>query len=236
MITTPEQYVKALQSGTVDKVDNVCGRILRGVTDNDFETLTDDPENRRVVFPTDETGLEGLLGKSGYEMLIAIGYPADYTEQLVKKGKKFKLVVFPAGKDAVPASWMNVIKVVGKAYPEISNRLWAHGQVLQTYGVDNFKAFEKASGMTSVEINEIKSNGRSDPKFMSFDRYKEAANTAVSARLFLYYTVGLNSLFSGDGYTRDKDGNKGIKEYLMCNKPLRDIEGSILVDLDVQLP
>jgi hypothetical protein len=236
MISTTEEYVQALSSGKVDKVQGVCGRILRGACEKDFETLTDDPANRRIVFPTDETGLESLLGKSGYEMLITIGYPPDYTEALVKKGKQFKLVVFPEGKDAVTATWMNVVRVVGVAYPEIKQRLWRHGQVLMTYGYENWAAFEKKTGKTSENLNEVKSNGSSHPEFMTFERYKAVADTPENARLFLYFTVGLNNLFYGDGYTRDENGRKGIKEYLMANKPIVDIDGSKLVDIEVTIP
>lgn len=236
MIKTPEEYIDALKAKRVDDVENVCGRILRGVTDKDFETLTDDPANRRVVSPTDESGLKGLLGKTGYEMLIEIGYPADYIGALLDKGKKFKLVVFPAGKDAVTATWMNVIRVASEAYPEIADRMWRHGQKMMTYGHTNFVELEKAIGKTAVQLNETKSKGSSNEEFMSFERYKAAPDTAENARLFLYFTVGLNNLFAGDGYTRDANGNKGIKEYLMANKPIAEIAGSKLIDLDVSLP
>jgi hypothetical protein len=77
MIKTVKDYINVLKSGETGTVKGLCGRILRGVSDSDFESLTNDPVNRRVVFPTDETGLESLLGKSGYEMLITIGYPPD---------------------------------------------------------------------------------------------------------------------------------------------------------------
>lgn len=236
MISNPQEYVQALQSGRVDKVQGVHGRILRGDTDKDFETLTDDPENRRVVFPTDESGLESLLGKSGYEMLIAIGYPADYIEQLVGKGKKFKLVVFPEGKDSVPATWMNVFRVVSEAYPLCKRSMYAHGAVIQTYNNVNFSALEKKIGKTAEYLNEIKSRGSSDPEFMSAYRYMCSPDTAENARLFLYFTVGLNNLFAGDGFTRDKDNKKGLKEYLLANKKISDMDGAVLIDIDVKLP
>jgi hypothetical protein len=233
MIKTVSEYTQALRSSKKDTVQGVCGRIIRGETDKDFETLTDDPLNRRVVFPTDESGLETLLGKTGREMLISIGYPPDYIEQLVSKGKKFKLVVFPAGTDAVTATWMNVIKVVEKAYPDIGGRMWRHGNVMMTYGIENFAAFEKIIGKTSTQLNEIKSRGSSDPEFMTYEKYRDSDNTAENARLFLYYTIGLNNLFAGDGWTRDEKGAKGIKEYLMANKKISEIAGVEVVDLVV---
>ncbi len=236
MITSTKEYVQALSDGRVDKVQGVHGRILRGETAKDFETLTDDPENRRVVFPTDESGLEGLLGKTGYEMLIAIGYPADYIESLVKAGKKFKLVVFPEGQDSVPATWMNVFKVVCEAYPLTRRSLFAHGSVIQTYNNKNFAALEKKIGKTAEYLNEVKSRGSKDPEFMSAYRYMCSPDTAENARLFLYFTVGLNNLFAGDGWTRDKDDKKGMKEYLLANKKIADMEGAILVDIDAKLP
>jgi hypothetical protein len=116
-------------------------------------------------------------------------------KQLVSKGKKFKLVVFPAGVDARVATWINVIRIVEEAYPEIGKRLWKHGQKLMTYGRSNFSSFEEVSGLTAQQINDIKSSGSSTEGFMTFERFKNSENTAENARLFLYYTIGLNNLF-----------------------------------------
>ena len=112
----------------------------------------------------------------------------------------------------------------------------AHGQVIQTYNNRNFKALEDKIGKTAEQLNEIKSAGSGHPEFMSAYRYMCSEDTAENARLFLYFTVGLNNLFAGDGYTRDKDGKKGIKEYLMANRRIAEMQGAKLVDIDVKLP
>ncbi len=47
-----------------------------------------------------EDGLEQILGKTGYEALISIGYMLDYIEYKIKSGFQFKIVIFNEGEIA----------------------------------------------------------------------------------------------------------------------------------------
>ena len=52
-------------------ITGICGRILRGKSPKDFETLTDDPD-RKLIMLMGGDGLERILGKSGYEALLRL--------------------------------------------------------------------------------------------------------------------------------------------------------------------
>jgi len=75
------------------KIKGIFGRILRGTKPTDFETLSDDPD-RKIILVSAEDGLKRFIGKTGYQMLLAIGYEKDYIEYRLKNGYMFKLVVF----------------------------------------------------------------------------------------------------------------------------------------------
>lgn len=57
----------------------------------------------------DNIGLANFLGKSGYDMLISIGYPVNDIQRLFNDGNTFKLVIFPINGDNIRlATWENI--------------------------------------------------------------------------------------------------------------------------------
>jgi hypothetical protein len=96
-------------------LDGFTGRVLRGRTDADFLTLTDDPR-RRVVFLTDAAALCTLVGSHGREILAQIGYAETFIARLVEQRTRFKLALFP---DVVKrlATWDNLLDLASEAYP-----------------------------------------------------------------------------------------------------------------------
>lgn len=99
----------------------ISGRILRGVTNADFSTLTDNP-SRRVIFLLDSNGLNGLNGLNGREALQNVGYGNTYIDGLVERGTRFKLAVLPE-KAVQLATWDNLLSVVSESYPEWRQRI-----------------------------------------------------------------------------------------------------------------
>ena len=83
-----DEYKKLFLDGKKNKIPitGLCGRIIRGKSPDDFLTLTDDP-NRDIIMLMGGDGLEQILGKTGYEALINIGYMEDYIEYKVKNMK-----------------------------------------------------------------------------------------------------------------------------------------------------
>jgi hypothetical protein len=122
---TLNEYVETLKTGktSAKTITGICGRIIRGKRPEDFETLTDDPE-RKLVMLMGPDGLGLLPGKTGHDMLVAIGYEPDYLRHKVAEGNQFKLVVFPEGGPAKLATWENAVEAVSEVYPTAAVHLY----------------------------------------------------------------------------------------------------------------
>lgn len=208
---------------------NECGRIIRGKELKDFLTLTDDP-TRLIVMTMGPDGLAQIDGKSGYESLEIIGYETDYIATKVNQGNKFKLVTFPEGKDALLATWDNVVEMVQRVYPSVANMVEDNLFELKTNKFDTIEA------MAAFDFSEVDKVGISDSRYMTYERFKRSSGDLIHTRAFLYFTLHLRELFSGDGYTYDSSGNRGLKEYFIQNMPIANISGAKVYDIDVQLP
>jgi len=236
-VNTPASYLEALNAGETAQVSGLCGRLIRGKKPEDFETLSDD-STRRVVIPVDSKGLQDLLGKSGYEMLITVGYDIpSIAQKVVDEGCQFKLVVFPEGTDALLGTWENVVQVVTIAYsdfPEVGQRMTRHfSELAQNFSHQTFDAFESRVGF---DCSEVDAEGSTDVRYMTVDRYLQSDDSADNARLFLYFSVHLRELFAGDGWTRLNDGQKGVQEFLIPNGQISNLGGAQMSDIDVQFP
>lgn len=102
---------------------DVCGRVLRGVRDEDFLTLSDDLA-RRVVFMLDAQALGDLLGRDGADVLAQIGYAPGEVRALVGRGVRFRLVLVPQV-EMVRATWDALLDLVAAEYPEWGDRIRA---------------------------------------------------------------------------------------------------------------
>jgi len=230
--TTTADYAAMIRNGkTKSSVEGLCGRIIRGKTADDFRTLTDDP-NRKLVMLMGDDGLMKLLGKNGYDMLVEIGYEPNYIEHKVADGNQFKLVVFASGTStgALLATWDNVVRVVGETYPDVAQKLSFH---LHNFKTISFAEIEAISGFDWSDVDKL---GAADPRYMTHDRFRQSSGSLVEARAFLYFTVHLRELFSGDGYTYTSAGVRGLSEYITANRPIQELGGAQLVELTVQIP
>lgn len=222
-----EKYAEMFKNGSIGKVEGLCGRIIRGTKPDDFKTLTDDPD-RKLVMLMGPDGLEKLLGKTGYDMLVEIGYETDYIQRKVDEGNEFKLVTFEEGGEAKLATWDNVIEVISAVYPQIASKLYKNLEGLKQVPFD---AIEKYAG---YDFSEVDKNGKTDSRYMTIERYEQAGDGLVEARAFLYFTVHLRELFSGDGYTYTADGRRGLMEYIVANKPIQNLGENKVIDIDVK--
>ncbi len=164
-----EEYAKLIRTGQTTKnpVTGICGRIIRGQKPSDFTTLTDDPE-RKIVMLVDPDGLAKLLGKTGYQMLIEVGYQPDYLEHKVKEGNQFKLAVFPEGGAAQLATWDNVFAMVSQVYPDITFST----QIKNGLKKQSFDQIEKQAGFKFLEVEKA---GKNDPRFMTYKKFRNPA-------------------------------------------------------------
>ncbi|MCX6744865.1 MAG: hypothetical protein NTX82_05055 [Candidatus Parcubacteria bacterium] len=225
-----DEYAKLVKSGQTTKkpVTGICGRIIRGQKPSDFASLTDDPE-RKIVMLVDPDGLAKLLGKSGYDMLIEVGYQPDYLEHKVKEGNQFKLAVFPEGGAAQLATWDNIFAMVSQVYPDIT----FSSPIKNGLKSKSFAQIEKLAGFKFLDAEKA---GKNDSRFMTYKRFLKSDQTLADFRAFLYFTIHLRELYSGDGWTYDDKGNRGVKEYIIPNLPIADLGPSELIDIDIQLP
>jgi hypothetical protein len=224
--STVEGYSKAFQEGKTISVQGLCGRILRGKNPNDFVSLTDDP-NRKIVMLMGPDGLSLLPGKSGHEMLTAIGYTPDYINQKILEGTQFKLAVFPESKFARPATWSNMVSLISHAYPQTTKALHSHYNQLSKI------PFEQIQTQSGFSFAEVEKNGPSDPRFMTIDRFMQSQMNLVDIRAFLYFSIYLKELFSGDGYTYSSDGYRGMQEFATLNQPINSLGKNALLDINI---
>jgi nicotinamidase-related amidase len=225
-------YARALQSGRVSpglQCTGLSGRIIRGTKPEDFSTLSDDPD-RQVVMLVGSDGLQKLLGKTGHDMLVEIGYESDYIRRKVGEGNRFKLVVFPDGSPARLATWDNVAAIVEEIYPDVAPILRLHMSELSNM------TFDKIEALAGFDFSEVDKNGKADPRYMTHERFRNSAGTLVNTRAFLYFTLHLRELYTGDGYTKTHDGRRGLMEYIVPNRPLSEFDGIEVVDIQVTLP
>lgn len=224
---TPIEYLSYYRSGKLpDTVTGLCGRILRGKTPQDFEKLSDDP-NRQIVYLTDSDGLKSLIGKSGYDQLVAIGHHPDYIAKCVGEGKTYKLTVFPESA-AICADWDGMFELVRQIYPTVYPYCKKYRHELKTWP---FAKIERLAGYKFKEHDDP-----SDPKFMSLENFEKSSKGLVHVRSFFYCAIHVRELYSGDGYTYDENGNRGVKEYLLPNVKITDIPGALLEDMIVEIP
>lgn len=228
VITTPEDYVKALQGPIKSKkvkVKGLVGRVLKGKSAKDFETLSNDP-TRKIIFLMGSDGLENIIGMSSDEMLVKIGYTTDYIERLKKDDYQFKLVVFKSqGDDGMLATWDNVGALVAKLYPEVAAKV---GKVIPQLQKTSFSEIECQA---SSRFSAVDKMGKAHPDYIDEARLVQREGKPWEVRGFLYYQARLMELYAGDGFVRDVNGVKGLQEYIISNKPIRELPSAIFVDL-----
>jgi hypothetical protein len=228
-LTPAQEFVSMLERGerAQTPVSGLLGRVLRGTDESEFLQLTPERQ-RKLVFVMAGDGLAKMTASTGTQRLVDIGYPADYVHRKVVEGKnQFKLVVFPETSKTVPATWDNVLVLMGELYPGCGERLARHAAELKQ---TPFAELQRRAGF---DFDTIDRRGDMDPMFMTLERYLESPDTAANARAFLFFSGRLNALYSGDGFTYDEAGERGIREYVMANTELRSIEGHALIDLPI---
>jgi len=204
------------------------GRIIRWKS-GQLASLTDSPL-RRTIMITGPQGIRDLFGKTGWQMLSEIGYPEEYVRRKLSEGCKFSLVLFarPTGIFRI-ATWRNTIDVIALAHPELAPMLKA---ALPTLKKKSFLDFEREAGFSFEEVD---AKGLDDPRFMTAERLAVSDGSPLAVRRFLYHVERLNELFTGNGYTLTREGRRGVREYVMLNRPLAELVDYALVDLKVDL-
>ena len=80
-------FKNAFLEGEIVDTTGLHARILRGKCDEDFLTMSDDPDRRLVMFMGSD-GLAKMSGKSTYDRLVSIGYKYNYINLLLINVRK----------------------------------------------------------------------------------------------------------------------------------------------------
>lgn len=214
-------------------ISGLQGRFIRMPPGQPY-SLTDDPD-RRIVFLVDSNTLNDLVGLSGYQVCMAVGWDPNYTRGKVNAGYTFALAVFPEINCKL-GTWANILDAVELMYPEVARKIARHRSALSQMTPATLRQIEQAQGYTFLSVEQGKDAKKTDPRYMTIDRYKNAPDTAENARAFLYFTVHLKEQFQGDGYTRSAQGQRGVPEYIMPARPMSDLGDHLVLDIQVQIP
>jgi len=90
------------------------------------------------------------------------------------------------------------------------------------------------AGASYSDVTQLVIDGNtSDPRFMSEERFSECEGTLEESRGFLYNRPGLKRLFDGSGFTKDSNGQLMVREYLLPDVRVRDLDGFRYLNLPI---
>jgi len=207
----------------------IFGKIMRGKKPEDFLNLSEN-EDRKLVMVMGQDGLEKISKLRGQALLIAIGYQREYIHRLIDQGYYFKFIMFETSKDVIvcPANWPGVARMVLEVYPDTTLAWLKHFETLKT------KVFTDWQESTDRPFALTDKAGKDNPSFITYPRFLDGQQTALDLRSFLYFTVRLTDLYSGDGFVRDENGRRTMKEFITANRPIAKLKRFVLVDLEIQ--
>lgn len=221
---------QALMEGKpLPRLTGCYGRIIR--TRHDRPLALAEENERLAVMVMGPKDLKHILLRPGYEMLLNIGYTAGYIKTKLDKGFRFELLIFKLRREELKvASWKNVLTMACSCYPEAAHLFREHAKVLKKTSLAEFEAL---AGFNFAQVDNL---GAEDPRYMTMERLLASDGSALSVRRFLYHRLRLSELYTGDGFTKLEDGSRGIREYIITNRSVQELEDYGLLTLDVNLP
>lgn len=225
-MTNQQKYLRAFLRGDDGYyVSEVYGRIAR--TSDEVPTLLAQEANRKLILIMGPSGLSSIVGESGYDALLKIGYTPDYIARNLARGMRFFLVVFQRPQNLRIATWKQTINAVANAYPAVAPLLHAALKELKS---TSFAEFEQQAGFQFANL------AADDRRFMTEQQLLNSDGSAQAVRRFLLNVLNFSDLFSGDGYTQTVDGQRGVREYLLPNGPLQSLRNCQWLELRIEIP
>jgi hypothetical protein len=221
-------------------VPRVSSRLIKADGNKPFDALSDDPE-RRIVLLADHDGTLELKGLDGFEIALRVGWAEDRIERLVREKKRFALLLIPE-QDAIPLDWDSLPAIVAKAWPEFPELAGEVAGRIPELRSLSFEAIDAMDGRRLSRngrvagIAEIDLLGRDHPEFQTAERFLSSQRSLRACRAFLYSSMHLRELFSGDGRTRDASGKPGPRELAIENRSLDEFPVRKLIDAPVIAP
>lgn len=229
---------KAMESAEIAK--GICARVkpLYNSEMNMNEIWLSHPSNP-CSWVIGNCGLYELSKcKTDFDKLIKLGWTEEWLIPHLESDTdtQYILFLFPeksSNYQVIWATWDGLLQFLRDTDYSIFARVSKFKQELK------MRSFQEIQSRSKFKFEEVDDKWTSDPRFLSKDKFLQIADeelSIVDVRLFLYCYMCVSVLFTGDGYTVDKDGNVGCKEYLIKNMPLKDIDNLKSVQLNVQPP
>lgn len=172
------------------------------------------------------SALGSIASLPGDLAVAALGYPPVYIKRKLEQGFRFRLALFERPDGPVRlATWSHAIEAVCEAYPELAMMIRRQAGLLAT------SSSEDIDCLAGFSLEAVDEAGPSDPRFMTLERLAASGGSFVEVRSFLYHTVRLNGLFTGDGRTMTASGMPGVREYIIANRPIDTLRSLEIVDL-----
>ena len=229
---TPQEFAERFQrckglATEEGSISGVCARFVRGVTEADFEKLSDEP-GKRLSWVCSSEMLGALLGLTPAEAMVHIGFNLGWMESRCKDSTQHRLVVF-ADQEGKPATWENIWTLVRDHFGEAcADRLQPfQAAIMALQGYD-----ELEGGREIIRLSHLPVESKyAEPGYITLERFLALKDvTLTHARAFLDHSLGCNPLFTGTGCNV-----KGQPEVLVPNRPISELEGGVSIPLSITL-
>eukprot|EP01064_Diplonema_japonicum_P034341 TRINITY_DN7082_c0_g1_i1.p1 TRINITY_DN7082_c0_g1~~TRINITY_DN7082_c0_g1_i1.p1 ORF type:complete len:601 (+),score=141.43 TRINITY_DN7082_c0_g1_i1:40-1842(+) len=229
---TVDALVYYLETGLMPhgcRIGNIYGRFQAYPSNWDASNVSKGcilPIDRPTTFVLGPDGIEALIGKRGFDMLMAVGLTKKHVTSVVQRNKKYGLVLFEAQHDVqpVPADWCGLEAIVQTHYPFV----WKYLQ--QTFPLLKRLSYKQLLQTGKNTTEKWRALGCSPTvAFLRSD------HTALDARIWLASELFCCEPYSGDGWTYTDNGERGVREYFSSNISLKQIKSWGFVDIPVEL-
>ena len=227
-----------------DRLPQLSGRVCRAATADGFRTLHPDGiDVKPWSWVVGEDGLRMLLlgRRSVIERLCDLGFTDAWIRAKLNAGESFRLALFPAAQ-AVPATWDGLLILVRTQFPRVVAAKVGRCEVgLRATPFERIEARARAGflrGASYFEVNEAATGGASaDPRYIDTARLAsdEVEGSLEEVRGWLYFVLGCSELFDGAGWTKDGQGRRVVREYLLRNREVSEFAAFAWVDLPLSV-
>lgn len=215
--------------------DGLCGRVMHIGTSGWPERMAGNLW-KPYAFVMGGDGLYEISQcLSDYDKLIMLGFDEEWIKvKLQKEGTHFVLTIFPESSEKYAvrqATWDGVFELIEETQPDVFHKIKKYRQDIMNRSCAEIEAECEWDFLT---VNE----NRRDPRNLTAEKFlaMDPEDITIAHARFLLYSWALNRQFLGTGYTVDKNGTIGVKEYLMTNVYVTDVDNLKSVKLDVVPP
>ena len=189
--------------------------------------MGDDGLSRLLILATEwKLNSQGRTTQTGSSLmhliLLEIGFPPLLIYDSIRDGYVYELVVFSddgtsggGSSNVFRANWEGVHDLIKACWkPVLSNIVEQHMLMLQSTSYADLQEEYDYSMFDAAQA------GPDGPYWMSAEKLTELGDGArvCDVRAFVYCVMGLNRLFTGDGFTLREDGRQGMAEYIVMNQ------------------